>query len=156
MHLLDHLLERRIVHVDPETRITADETVVFGGGGVEVAVFLILGQVRQWAADVHVVLDEIPQGARGLRFGAGAEQGAEVDHDVAVAMGEVKHVYRHALTVRGRGDVGVELVERRGEFTDGAVLFIFAVVFIVKNGDQTGATVKFPDGTSGGFYPEAW
>jgi hypothetical protein len=69
-------------------------------------------------------------------------------------MGEVEHVHRHALTVRGSGDVGVELVERRGEFTDGAVFFIFTVVFVVEDGDQAGAAVEFPDGASGGFYPE--
>jgi hypothetical protein len=69
-------------------------------------------------------------------------------------MGEVKHVQRHALTVRGRGDVGIKLVERRGEFTDGAVLFVFTVVFVVEDRDQAGAAVEFPDGASGGFYPE--
>jgi hypothetical protein len=66
-------------------------------------------------------------------------------------MGEVEHVHRHALTVRGSGDVGVELVERRGEFT---VLFIFTVFFVVEDGDQAGAAVEFPDGAAGGFSPE--
>ena len=69
-------------------------------------------------------------------------------------MGKVKHVQRHALTVRGRGDVGIKLVERRGEFTDGAVLFVFTVVFVVEDRDQAGTAVELPDGASGGFYPE--
>ena len=154
VHVIHDLLERCIIHVDPVTRVAAGEAVVFGGGGVEVAVFLVLGQVRQRAADVHVVLDEIPEGARRLNVGTGAQQRAEIDHDVAVAMGEVKHVQRHALTVRGRGDVGIKLVERRGEFTDGAVLFVFTVVFVVEDRDQASAAVEFPYRASGGFYPE--
>lgn len=46
MHLPDHLFERRIVHVDPETWVAAGAAIVFGGGGVEVAVFLVLRQIR--------------------------------------------------------------------------------------------------------------
>lgn len=69
-------------------------------------------------------------------------------------MGEVQHIHRQTLTIRGGGDVSVELVERRGDFTDGAVFFVLAVVVVVEKGNEAGAAVDFPDGASGGFYPE--
>src|SRR5690606_20058419 len=54
-------LEGLVVHVHPVTRIAAGTAVVLGGGGIEVPVLLQIGNIGEWSADIHVVLDIVPQ-----------------------------------------------------------------------------------------------
>lgn len=69
-------------------------------------------------------------------------------------MDDAQHVVRQALTIRCSGDIGIELVEGRDLFADGAVLLVFAVIVVIEDGDQPGTAVKFPEWASGGFDPE--
>jgi len=63
-------------------------------------------------------------------------------------------VHHQALAVGETDQVGVELVERRADFADAAVFFVFAVIVVVEQGDQAAATVQFPERTPGGLDPE--
>lgn len=69
-------------------------------------------------------------------------------------MDDAQHVVWKALTIRCGGDIGIELVEGRNLFANGAVLFVFTVIVVIEDGDQPGTVVKFPEWASGGFYPE--
>src|SRR5690554_7112241 len=62
MDFIESGLEGLVVHVHPVTRIASGTAVVLGGGGGEVPVLLQIGNIGEWATDIHVVLDIVAQG----------------------------------------------------------------------------------------------
>src|SRR5690606_26774031 len=152
---LPHLgLEGVVVHVAPVARFAACLAVVLGGGGVEVAEGFQLRRVRQGVADIHIVLQVVPEGAGLGGAAAGGDEVGHIDPDVPVAMDDAQHVVGQALAIRRGGDIGIEFVEGRDLLADGAVFLVFAVIVVIEDGNQPGAAVELPQRASGGFDPE--
>src|SRR5690554_7897958 len=84
--------EGLIVHVHPVTRIAAGTPVVFGGGGVEVPVLLQIGNIGEWATDIHVVLDIVPQRKMFVDIVTLVHKVSKVDADIPIAVREVEHI----------------------------------------------------------------
>src|SRR5690554_6388018 len=85
-------LEGLVVHAHPVTRIAPGTEVVLGGGGVEVPVLLQIGNIGEWAADIHVVLDIVPQRKMFVDIVYLVHQLSKADADILLAVREVEHV----------------------------------------------------------------
>src|SRR5690554_1553752 len=154
MDFIESDLEGLVVHVYPVTWIAAGTPVVFGGGGVEVPVLLQIGNIGEWAADIHVVLDIVPQRKVFVDIVTLVYKVSKVDADIPIAVREVEHVQRQTLPIRAADDVRIELMKGCGEFPYGAVLLVLAVIVVIKDGDHAGLAVEFPEWATGGADPE--
>src|SRR5690554_7718836 len=153
MVLVDPGFEGLIVHVHPVSRIAPGTPVVFGGGGVEVSVLLQIRDIGEWAADIHVVLDIIPQGKMFVDIVTLVHKVSKVDADIPIAVREVEHIQWQPLPIRAADDVSIELMKGCGEFTYGAVLLVLAVIVVIKDGDHASLAVEFPERATGGAGP---
>src|SRR5690606_14501932 len=123
-------------------------------GGVEVPVLLQIGNIGEWSADIHVVLDIVPQRKMFVDIVTLVHKVSKVDADIPIAVREVKHIQRQTLPIRAADDVGIELMKGWGEFTYGPVLLVLVVIVVIKDGDNAGLTVEFPERATGGADPE--
>src|SRR5690606_25238226 len=103
-------------------------SVVFGGGGVEVPVLLQIGNIGEWATDIHVVLDIVPQRKMFVDIVTLVHKVSKIDADIPIAVREVEHVQRQTLPLRTADDVGIELMRGCGELPYGAVLLVLAII----------------------------
>src|SRR5690606_29835258 len=154
MDFIESGLEGLVVHVHPVTRIASGTSVVFGGGGVEVPVLLQIGNIGEWATDILVVLDIVPQRKMFVDIVTLVHKVSKVGPDIPIAVREVEPVQRQTLPMRAAEDVGIELMKGCGEFTYGAVLLVLAVIVVIKDGDHAGLAVEFPERATGGADPE--
>src|SRR5690606_5308652 len=123
-------------------------------GGIEVPVLLQIGNIGEWTADIHVVLDIVPQGKMFVDIVTLVHKVSKVDADIPIAVREVEHVQRQTLPIRAADDVGIELMNGCGAFTYAAVPRVLAVIVVIKDGDHAGLTVEFPERATGGTDPE--
>src|SRR5690554_7721623 len=154
MDLIDLGLESLVVHVHPVTRIAPGTAVVLGGGGIEVPVLLQIGNIGEWTADIHVVLDIVPQRKMFVDIVTLVHEVSKVDADIPIAVREVEHVQLQTLPIRAADDLGIDLMKGCGELTYGAVLLVLAVIVVMKDGDHAGLTVEFPERATRGADPE--
>src|SRR5690606_12647174 len=154
MDFIESGLEGLVVHVHPVTRMASGTAVVLGGGGIEVPVLLQIGNIGEWAADIHVVLDIVPERKMFVDIVTLVHKVSKVDADIPIAVREVEHVQWQTLPIRTADDVGIELMKGCGELPYGAVLLVLAIIVIVKDGDHAGLTVEFPERATRGADPE--
>ena len=117
-------------------------------GGVVVAVLFKQRCVRQRVADVHVVLNEIPECERLADGRAWWLQVAEADTDIRIAVLQAEDIHGQALAIWGGIDIGIELME-------GGAVFGYFTSAVLENGDHASAAIEFPFGALAGFDPEA-
>src|SRR5690606_26958587 len=108
MDFIESDLEGLVVHVYPVLWIAAGAPVVFGGGGIEVPVLLQIGNIGEWAADIHVVLDIVPQGKMFVDIITLVHKVSKVDADIPIAVREVEHVQWQPLPIRTADNVSIE------------------------------------------------
>lgn len=88
MHPIDFLFEG--IHITPIALWEACFPVVLGGHRIQMAIFFEQWKVRKRPGDVHVVLDEIPEGVAHVRMPVRAQNVADRGIQFAITVGEYK------------------------------------------------------------------
>lgn len=128
---------------------------MFNNSKIRITMLLMLQRIQRQTTSIRMILSRVPRHTHKLCFKTKARRYTRISRSITVTVNRMRRVRQRTLTIKEDYSMNIRFMRENNRFASNTILFVFAIIFMIRSYSRTNTTIRFPSKTSKKFCPRA-